>query len=46
MKQKSRYVFKNKDDLRMDQLIMQILHLFEDLTHEFKIDLKLTIYDC
>ena len=41
-----RIVYKNKDDLRMDQLIMQIQTIFHNLLNNKKIDSNLTIYEC
>ena len=39
-------VYKNKDDLRMDQLIMQIKHIFHSLLKRNKIESNLCIYEC
>jgi len=39
-------VYKNKDDLRMDQLVMQIQTCFQSLLEKSNIDLQLTIYGC
>lgn len=37
-------IFKNGDDLRQDQLILQIIHLMDQLLKEEKLDLKLSPY--
>lgn len=39
-----RVIFKNGDDLRQDQLILQIISLMDDLLKNVNIDLKLTPY--
>ena len=41
-----RVVYKNKDDLRMDQLIMQIETIFHDLLKNSHVESNLTIYEC
>jgi phosphatidylinositol 3-kinase len=39
-----RYMFKTGDDLRQDQLIIQLISLFDNLFKSYGLDLKLTPY--
>lgn len=44
-KEKYKVIYKNGDDLRMDQLIIQMISLMDHLMKQIKLDLHLTIYE-
>jgi phosphatidylinositol 3-kinase len=39
-------VLKNGDDLRQDQLVLQMITLMDKVLRAFGLDLKFTIYKC
>lgn len=43
--EKYKIIYKNGDDLRMDQLIIQMIQLMDHLMKQLNLDLHLTIYD-